>query len=69
MSLERNIIEMMKINEHEDRKPVKYVAFGRTLPIYLRHPKPSLEIDSVDPKFPEILRSREVLFKGIYHLR
>lgn len=59
----------MKLNEREDRKPAKYIAFGRILPVHLRQPKRGLEIDDIDPKFPEILRSREVLFKGIYHLR
>lgn len=69
LSLQDNVVRLMKLDRKDDKLPKKYVAFGRTLPVNLRRPQPGADVNPLKPIFPEELKSMEVLFKGITHLR
>lgn len=69
LSLEKNVARLLKLDQIEDQKPPKYVAFGKNLPMELRHPKPGRDTTTIKPKFPNDLKTKEVLFRGINHLR
>ncbi|XP_055681815.1 uncharacterized protein LOC129789191 [Lutzomyia longipalpis] len=69
-SLPHNVERIRRRDAIENRKAEKYVAFGKNLPVQLRHRK--REVREVEPSktiFPEDLRTRETLFRGIENLQ
>jgi hypothetical protein len=70
MSVQNRIKAVMKNDENLKKvKPKKNVAFGKTLPVYLRQPKIETDKDEISPDFPENIRTCENIFKSICHLR
>ena len=69
VALEEKIERMQEADTLNRKQKPKLVAFGRTLPINLRWPKPADEPEEYKPVFPEEIKTREVVFHGINHLR
>lgn len=67
-SIANKVKQILTEDTRASKKPKKYVAFGRTLPMALRN-IPS-DIDSpCELDFPDEIRSGKLLFYGIEHLR
>lgn len=69
-SIEKNVDRLTKEDEKNRPKSSRYSAFGRTLPAKMNIIKCSA--DFVEPRkldFPEDLRTKRLLFKGITHLK
>ncbi|GAB0087066.1 uncharacterized protein DMENIID0001_013380 [Sergentomyia squamirostris] len=69
-SLSANVERVRRRDAIENRKAEKYVAFGKNLPVPLRHHRRMVrEVEPSKTIFPEDLRTKETLFRGIEHLR
>ena len=69
MAIEKNVKRILAQDRAQRRKPSKNIAFGRTLPQYLRRPSEQHDEQSLKPLLPDDIRSGKVLFEGICHLR
>ncbi|XP_059616509.1 uncharacterized protein LOC132261631 [Phlebotomus argentipes] len=66
----RQILQIRRQDAIQNRKAERYVAFGKNLPVPLRHRKRLVrEVEPSKTVFPEDLRTKETLFRGIEHLQ
>lgn len=69
LAIEKNVDKIMLEDRKLTKIEPKYVAFGRTLPASLKLTKFEIEDRINKPNFPANLRTNQVLFDGITHLR
>ncbi|XP_055708925.1 uncharacterized protein LOC129805190 [Phlebotomus papatasi] len=69
-SLAANVERIRRRDAIENRKAERYIAFGKNLPVPLRQRKREVrEVEASKTIFPEDLRTKETLFRGIEHLQ
>lgn len=69
LDLERQMNKLRRKDARENAKPPKEHAFGRALPKELKQRRREGMSKDIRPVFPEDLRTKEALFKGIEHLQ
>ncbi|XP_049285616.1 uncharacterized protein LOC125764928 [Anopheles funestus] len=70
MALQNRIAQVMRTDRRTMAKVrTQHVAFGRTLPAELRTTSRTDSTDTIEPDFPDDLRTLRALFQDIRHLR
>lgn len=69
LDLEWKMNKLRRRDEWENARPEKEHAFGRSLPKELKQKRRHGMTKDMKPVFPDDLRTKEVLFKGIEHLQ
>ncbi|XP_035906789.1 uncharacterized protein LOC118509755 isoform X2 [Anopheles stephensi] len=70
MALQNRIAQVMAADRRAMAKVrTQHVAFGRTLPAELRTTSRTDSTDTIEPEFPDDLRTLRALFQDIRHLR
>uniref|UniRef100_A0A182VVP5 Uncharacterized protein n=1 Tax=Anopheles minimus TaxID=112268 RepID=A0A182VVP5_9DIPT len=70
MALQNRIAQVMRTDRRNMAKVrTQHVAFGRTLPAELRTTSRTDSTDTIEPDFPDDLRTLRTLFQDIRHLR
>lgn len=69
LEIEKKLRKLRIRDKMEDEAPETSFAFGKCLPMQMKHKKRMKNVEDVKPCYPQDLKTKEALFKGIEHLQ